>query len=263
MCTVPYRAARQVPFKYQSSNRQTFSTSSSQGIQYVYTHIFKLLCNLVRFFFWGGYYECVDVRGQFPPDRTWIKLMLAQAPLPAEPSCWLLNILTRSNLSKLTRLKFWFNQALNSLFMATCGWLLAKWNRTAVERPSTVLCHRTRLGTPALAKAVASSDRRLAVKKKVQSAVPEACGSKGWQKALRSQWAGKRDAGLCSEVSASGVVSVSDKTVCLSAPAQKSGWQVLLWRAGKFPYAIPISTCSPQQCQALPWIWLLKHDLEN
>lgn len=224
----------------------------------VYLNFYGILFGF--FCVWGGMYECVDVRGQFPPDSTWVKLILA-----ASTSTYWAILLTPkyTDLSKFTHLKFWFNQAPNSLIMATCGWLLAKSNRTSVEWPSAVSCHRMRLGTPALAKVVASSDRGLAVKKKVQSAVPETRGSKGWQKALRSQWAGKREAGLRSEVSASGVVCVSDKTVCLSAPAQKSCWQVLPWRAGKFPYAIPISTCYPQQCQALPWIWLQKHDLEN
>lgn len=151
-------------------------------------------------------YECVDVRGQFPPDRTWVKLILATS----SSTYWAILLTPKyTDLSKFTHLKFWFNQAPNSLIMATCGWLLAKSNRTSVEWPSAVSCHRIRLGTPALAKVVASTDRGLAVKKKVQSAVPETRGSKGWQKALRSQWAGKRKAGLRSEVSASGVVCVS------------------------------------------------------
>lgn len=164
------------------------------------------------FFVWGGMYECVDVRGQFPPDRTWVKLILATS----SSTYWAILLTPKyTDLSKFTHLKFWFNQAPNSLITATCGWLLAKSNRTSVEWPSAVSCHRIRLGTPALAKVVAFSDRGLAVKKKVQSAVPEARGSKGWQKALRSQWARKREAGLRSEVSASGVVCVSDKTMCL------------------------------------------------
>lgn len=131
--------------------------------------------------------------------------------------------------------------------------------KTPVKWPSTAFCHGTRLEIPASANAVTSSDRRLAVKVETEEGVSRSgqtssplsqkhATSKGWQKAPSSQWAGKREAGLCSEVSAFGIISARDRTVCLSACSDKSWGQVLLWLERQFLNVVPISTCHPQQC---------------